>query len=51
MKAVVIGALSASAFACLLRDRSHDVTLAARDPAGRRDPQPDGILATREKPT
>ena len=33
MKAVVIGAGSwGTAFACLLRDRSHDVTLAARDP-------------------
>jgi glycerol-3-phosphate dehydrogenase (NAD(P)+) len=33
MKAVVIGAGSwGTAFACLLRDRGHDVTLAARDP-------------------
>ncbi len=33
MKTVVVGAGSwGSAFACLLRDRGHDVTLAARDP-------------------
>src|ERR671925_546767 len=33
MKAVVVGAGSwGTAFACLLRDRGHDVTLAARDP-------------------
>ena len=33
MKAVVVGAGSwGSAFACLLRDRGHDVTLACRDP-------------------
>ncbi|MGH3133736.1 MAG: NAD(P)H-dependent glycerol-3-phosphate dehydrogenase [Gaiellaceae bacterium] len=33
MKAVVVGAGSwGSAFACLLRDRGHEVTLAARDP-------------------
>ena len=34
MKVVVVGAGSwGSAFACLLRDRGHDVTLAGRDPA------------------
>ncbi len=34
MKVVVVGAGSwGSAFACLLRDRDHDVTLAGRDPA------------------
>jgi len=33
MRAVVVGAGSwGSAFSCLLRDRGHDVTLAARDP-------------------
>jgi glycerol-3-phosphate dehydrogenase (NAD(P)+) len=32
VKAVVVGAGSwGTAFACLLRDRGHDVTLAARD--------------------
>ena len=34
MRIVVVGAGSwGSAFACLLRDRGHDVTLAGRDPA------------------
>src|SRR5690349_2107541 len=34
MRAVVVGAGSwGSAFACVLRDRGHDVTLACRDPA------------------
>jgi glycerol-3-phosphate dehydrogenase (NAD(P)+) len=34
MRAVVVGAGSwGTAFACLLRDKGHDVTLAARDPA------------------
>ena len=33
MRVVVVGAGSwGSAFSCLLRDRGHDVTLAARDP-------------------
>jgi glycerol-3-phosphate dehydrogenase (NAD(P)+) len=46
MKVVVVGAGSwGSAFACLLRDRGHDVTLAARDPA-----QVDAIRETRRNP-
>ena len=52
MKAVVIGAGSwGTAFACSFRDRSHDVTLAARDPeqvAAIREIRRN--LATREKP-
>jgi glycerol-3-phosphate dehydrogenase (NAD(P)+) len=46
MKTVVVGAGSwGSAFACLLRDRGHDVTLAARDPA-----QVEAIRETRRNP-
>jgi glycerol-3-phosphate dehydrogenase (NAD(P)+) len=46
MKVVVVGAGSwGSAFACLLRDRGHDVTLAARDPV-----QVDAIRETRRNP-
>jgi glycerol-3-phosphate dehydrogenase (NAD(P)+) len=46
MKAVVVGAGSwGSAFACLLRDRGHDVTLAARDPE-----QVDAIRETGRNP-
>jgi glycerol-3-phosphate dehydrogenase (NAD(P)+) len=46
MKAVVVGAGSwGSAFACLLRDRGHEVTLAARDPA-----QVDAIRETGRNP-
>jgi len=46
MKAVVVGAGSwGTAFACLLRDNGHDVTLAARDPT-----QVAAITATRRNP-
>jgi glycerol-3-phosphate dehydrogenase (NAD(P)+) len=46
MKTVVVGAGSwGSAFACLLRDRGHEVTLAARDPA-----QVDAIRETGRNP-
>jgi glycerol-3-phosphate dehydrogenase (NAD(P)+) len=46
MNAVVVGAGSwGSAFACLLRDRGHEVTLAARDPA-----QVDAIRETGRNP-
>jgi glycerol-3-phosphate dehydrogenase (NAD(P)+) len=46
VKAVVVGAGSwGSAFSCLLRDRGHDVTLAARDPA-----QATAIAATGRNP-
>ena len=46
MKVVVVGAGSwGSAFACLLRDRGHHVTLAARDPA-----QVAAIRETRRNP-
>jgi glycerol-3-phosphate dehydrogenase (NAD(P)+) len=46
MNVVVVGAGSwGSAFACLLRDRGHDVTLAARDPE-----QVDAIRETGQNP-
>jgi glycerol-3-phosphate dehydrogenase (NAD(P)+) len=46
MKAVVVGAGSwGTAFACLLRDNGHDVTLVARDPA-----QVAAIAATHRNP-
>jgi glycerol-3-phosphate dehydrogenase (NAD(P)+) len=46
VRAVVVGAGSwGSAFACLLRDRGHDATLAARDPA-----QAAAIAATGRNP-
>jgi glycerol-3-phosphate dehydrogenase (NAD(P)+) len=46
VKAVVVGAGSwGSAFSCLLRDRGHDVTLAARDPE-----QATAIAATGRNP-